>query len=161
MKVTEGIIQVITDALRVKSPRITYEDMGSKLGKSKSWVSKLLSGDIKQVDEDLVEEIEKILGVKLQVMSLGVSGVAAQIDTAMKDNPTLSTAFVAMLEAQNVALNKLPFIPTEYLIEIGQAANRASHAYPDKDGKVGRIIVEKFAEVLNTMAENGQLSFKQ
>jgi len=147
----------ILEALR--TTEMKQVELGERLGKSRSWTTKLLNGSLKSLSEEDWDAICETLGIKFELVESDPFPTSFHtLKNLCSDRPDrleLIDGIVSMFESQTDH-HSLPYIPTDDLVAFGEEMVRAAHEDPEKPGKVGRIGIvwmSKLLERLNKPTE--------
>lgn len=148
MNVTDNTRALILNALRKRG--ISHTDLAAKMGLSKSWASRLLSGGIKTLSEAHTDRLEEILGIQFFVVTpnSSVTGTASRLSDLSAEMPELERAMQALIDLAET--KKMPFTPryftTKEMGGLGQEIIRLAFANEDKPGKVAREVLKLLSE---------------
>lgn len=129
-------------------PKINQSEIADRMGFGKAWMSKLMTGKLQSIDDDQVEQLESILGIKLQKFrdAKAASPFAQELDVAMNANPALAKAIEAVIElAEQTIINGPRYFQPSEMNGLGQAIIRIAFANEDKPGKVAREVLKLLA----------------
>jgi len=121
MDVTEPLLESIAKALTLKGE--TRASMSRAIGKSKPWMTKLFSGQVKQLPDETVKKIEDFLDIELTpviYLEENLSPLALRVASALDSNPGLDSVFreiVALTESRKYISSELEQIG-EQIIKI-------------------------------------------
>lgn len=146
MNLTHNHRTLILNTIREK--RITKKQIADSLGYGKAWVTKLLNGTLKSINDETVDKLEELLGVSFiegQYNNERVSGLAMQVSMAVEQYPRLGptlTELMALLEETASEGKFAPrYIETADMTRIGQEIIKLAFANEDKPGKVAREVL--------------------
>lgn len=129
-------------------PKINQSEIADRMGFGKAWMSKLMTGKLQSIDDDQVERLESILGIKLQKFrdAKAASPFAQELDAAMNANPALAKAIESIIElAEQTVIDGPRYILPSEMNGLGQAIIRIAFAEQDKPGKVAREVLKLLA----------------
>lgn len=149
MKNTPAFRALIARRLRDASmPKLNQSEIADKMGFGKAWMSKLMTGKLQSIDEDQIERLESILGIKLQKFrdAKAASPFAQELDSAINANPVLAKAIEALIElAEQTVIDGPRYIQPSEMSGLGQTIIRIAFADQDKPGKVAREVLKLLA----------------
>lgn len=100
MKITAATTTAINKALSDKGMSMT--SLGDKIGKSRSWVSKLLGGknEIPRLSSELIDQINDVLGIELNPIQFAegsISPTMLALSKAAESDPALAHLLETLL----------------------------------------------------------------
>jgi transcriptional regulator with XRE-family HTH domain len=150
MKVTSDVKTAIINGLSAKGMRMAQ--LAEKIGRTRSWVSKLLSdeGGIADLSDELVDAISDVIERPIRpVYAEGgrVSASAARLSELAEKDPVLAGLLDTLLAA--CAPESKPYIPIVHqkeLIKVGAEVTRIVHRWETPDnphyGKIGAEVLD-------------------
>ena len=149
MKITKQVRQVVLDALRTK--KMERQELASRLGVSKSWVTKFFNGHIAYLKDETATEMEKALGVRFYRVVESArthTELAERFAKLMDASPLVASAAVAIMELASHSSGAFtpPYLSPKELTKLGGVVTRIVHANDGKYGKIGRLVLEELAE---------------
>lgn len=152
MTVNAPLLALIAKRFRDPSkPRLTQSEMAERMGYGKTWASKLLSGQIRNISDEQVAKLEEFLGIRLtsHPQELGTEAIpelAAQLGRRMKGNEPLSQVVAALLELTEGGEPKGPkWFSTHDMTGLGYKIIGIVNENSEKPGKVARLVLELVA----------------
>ena len=147
MKVTAETKTAIINALTEKG--WNYTDLANKIGRTRSWVSKLLAEkhQIAELNGEMIDAISDKLGVSLMpIVTIDgpISPTALRLSELAESNPAIAELLHKILEvAQPPQLAYIPAVETKKLPKIGAKLTQIVHKLEEgNDPHYSRIAVE-------------------
>ena len=149
--ITESMRVRVLQAARYKG--INKSQLADALGVKPAWITKFLNGTLKSLSDEIYHRIEDFFSINLVTISQNESHnpAVSQLSEMADNDSEVANMLMALTTCLNRKKFSLPYIPPDLLTELGQVANQASHRDPDKDGKIGRIIVAKIQEIYDLL----------
>lgn len=146
--VTEAMRVATLQAIRTK--KIKQSDIAAATGLGKAWVTKFLDGSTRLIREDVMHQIEDLLGIKYHSVEKAIgerSTLAMKIAAAVDNDPTFAKLASALEEALSGARGSFTprFIPTKEMSKIGSEIVKIVLADQEKPGKVAREVLKLLA----------------
>jgi len=146
-RIAGSILPNIVQAFRNKG--LSQAHLAKSLGKSEAWVSKLLSGKQKSVDEKTFRKLEITLEIdSFQLAKTGnISPLAAQIAALVDADPIFAKLSLCAREAIIGARATFTprYVPTDEMAGLGKKIIDIIQSNPDKPGKVAKLVLQLLA----------------
>lgn len=144
MTLTESSRGLIVQGLRTKKQ--TRKWLAEQMGLNKSWVTRLLNGEIKSLTDEQVEKLQGILEIRFFSMHKG-SHTTAALDIAAEydSNQAFAKVVGAVRESMKEVVFTPKYIPTQQMATVGNEIIRIAFENEDKPGKVARLVLELLA----------------
>ena len=154
MELTKSNHATILQGVRRQS--LTQEQLADAIGMSRSWVAKLLNGNLETLKESHARKLENTLQIELGIFSSDsdLSKFAHDFALRMDNSPALTKMIESILdlimERDDIVLTP-PYIPTEKMAQLGEdIAKIVNNAGVDSEGnpkfgKIARQVLELLA----------------
>lgn len=144
MTLTESSRGLVVQGLRTKKQ--TRKWLAEQMGLNKSWVTRLLNGEIKSLTDAQVEQLQGILDIRFFTVQRGSNSTAAQdIAAEFDSNQAFAKVVVAVRESMREVVFTPRYIPTQQMASVGNEIIKIAFANEDKPGKVARLVLELLA----------------
>lgn len=146
-QIAGSMLPNIVQAFRNKG--FSQVELADQIGKSEAWVSKLLSGKQRTLDDKTFRKLE--IALEIDFFGLGKSGnlspLAEQIGTMVDADPLFAKLAVCAKDAITGARATFTprYVPTEEMAGLGKKILAITQANPDKPGKVAKLILQLLA----------------
>jgi len=153
MQVTAQVVEKILKAMKARG--LSQLVLAEKIGRSRSYVSKLLKGDFATIPDRMAHTLSDALEVSLMPLKFkqgAVSSTALQLTQMAEEDAAFSSVLEALVALKGGDAKKafLPSVSTEALKAIGAEVSRIVHEWEQPKGdytpKIG-------AEVLSFLRE--------
>lgn len=152
MRVDSQAISQILHAMGLLG--VNQSQLADRMGKSRSWVSRLLSGEITTLRPDVVDELNDALELDFRGPRLaespatyGEDPLMMRLRLACQDNPDLTQALEAIARLTTPSIDPfLPHVSQKTLIKIGAELTRIVHRWEEnQDPHYAKIAAEALA----------------
>lgn len=145
--ITPQILQHILQSFRRKG--FSQVELGNLIGKSEAWVSKMLNGKQRTLDDVTFRKIE--IALEIDFFSVSENGkrsqMAEEIAAMVDSDPIFAKLAECAREAvigARVAFTPR-YVPTEEMAELGARIIAIASANPEKPGKVAKLVLQLLA----------------
>lgn len=146
--ITPQMLGLIVQQFRIKE--LTQLELANLIGKSEGWVSKMLNGNQKTLDDTTFRKLEMALEIDFFGPSKNgnLSPLADRIASMVDSDPLFAALAVAASEAivgARVAFTPR-YVPTEEMAELGGKIAKIVTQNPDKPGKIAKLVLQLLAK---------------
>lgn len=132
----------------MRQSRINAAELAERVGKSRSWASRVLSGAIGTMDDDTAERVAVCLGITWrEPLDKEKASAAAAALSKIADQDERVAGLLSTIQELVTPIYQPRYYETKEMTRLGQEIVRIAFANEDKPGKVAREVLALLSDI--------------